>query len=108
MKSFSGRSFGSKAIEPLSRSTRKLVCKQMPLAQPQLMSNAAGVAVRDPVSRTGKPLSVELGPGLTETIYLGIHRSLKSIAYKTVASIFPAALHCIPSFERRSGSLLLQ
>lgn len=40
----------------------------------------AGVTVGDPVLRTGKPLSVELGPGLMETIYDGIQRPLKSIA----------------------------
>lgn len=34
----------------------------------------------DPVKRTGKPLSVELGPGLMETIYDGIQRPLKAIS----------------------------
>lgn len=38
------------------------------------------MTVGDPVVRTGKPLSVELGPGLMETIYDGIQRPLKSIA----------------------------
>ena len=50
----------------------------------------AGVTVGDPVLRTGKPLSVELGPGirfsrgilikgLMESIYDGIQRPLKAI-----------------------------
>jgi V-type H+-transporting ATPase subunit A len=39
----------------------------------------AGLTVGDPVWRTGKPLSVELGPGLMETIYDGIQRPLKAI-----------------------------
>ena len=39
----------------------------------------AGVTVGDPVVRTGKPLSVELGPGLMENIYDGVQRPLKSI-----------------------------
>ncbi len=43
----------------------------------------AGVTVGDPVMRTGKPLSVELGPGLMETIYDGIQRPLKSIPSPT-------------------------
>ena len=39
----------------------------------------AGVTVGDPVLRAGKWLSVELGPGLMETIYDGIQRPLKTI-----------------------------
>lgn len=34
----------------------------------------------DGVERTGKPLSVELGPGLLTTIFDGIQRPLKAIA----------------------------
>lgn len=45
----------------------------------QVYEETAGVAVGDPVMRTGKPLSVELGPGLMETIYDGIQRPLKEI-----------------------------
>lgn len=45
----------------------------------QVYEETAGVAVGDPVLRTGKPLSVELGPGLMETIYDGIQRPLKEI-----------------------------
>jgi flagellar biosynthesis/type III secretory pathway ATPase len=37
----------------------------------------AGLTVGDPVLRTGKPLSVELGPGLMGNIYDGIQRPLK-------------------------------
>lgn len=40
----------------------------------QVYEETAGVTVGDPVLRTGKPLSVELGPGLMETIYDGIQR----------------------------------
>jgi V-type H+-transporting ATPase subunit A len=35
--------------------------------------------VGDPVLRSGKPLSVELGPGLMSNIYDGIQRPLKAI-----------------------------
>lgn len=45
------------------------------------------MAVGDPVYRTGKPLSVELGPGLMETIYDGIQRPLKQI-YSESGSIY--------------------
>ena len=43
----------------------------------QVYEETAGVSVGDPVLRTGKPLSVELGPGLMETIYDGIQRPLE-------------------------------
>ncbi|XBW38071.1 hypothetical protein QEN19_003658 [Hanseniaspora menglaensis] len=45
----------------------------------QVYEETAGVSVGDPVLRTGKPLSVELGPGLMETIYDGIQRPLEDI-----------------------------
>lgn len=37
----------------------------------------AGLAVGDPVTRTNKPLSVELGPGIMGSIFDGIQRPLK-------------------------------
>ncbi|KAI9676438.1 MAG: H(+)-transporting V1 sector ATPase subunit A [Caeruleum heppii] len=46
----------------------------------QVYEETAGVTVGDPVVRTGKPLSVELGPGLMETIYDGIQRPLRAIS----------------------------
>lgn len=45
----------------------------------QVYEETAGVTVGDPVLRTGKPLSVELGPGLMETIYDGVQRPLRAI-----------------------------
>jgi vacuolar-type H+-ATPase catalytic subunit A/Vma1 len=42
----------------------------------------AGVTVGDPVLKTGKPLSVELGPGLCGNIYDGIQRPLKVVSIK--------------------------
>lgn len=38
----------------------------------QVYEETAGVTIGDPVVRSGKPLSVEIGPGLMETIYDGI------------------------------------
>jgi len=35
-------------------------------------SYIAGLTYGDPILRTGKPLSVELGPGILETIFDGI------------------------------------
>ncbi len=46
----------------------------------QVYEDTAGLTVGDGVERTGKPLSVELGPGLLTTIFDGIQRPLKAIA----------------------------
>jgi len=46
----------------------------------QVYEETSGMSIGDPVLRTGKPLSVELGPGLMSNIYDGIQRPLKSIA----------------------------
>ncbi len=51
-----------------------------PLVGLQVYEDTAGLTVGDGVERTGKPLSVELGPGLLTTIFDGIQRPLKAIA----------------------------
>ncbi|KAI4209575.1 MAG: hypothetical protein LQ351_007519 [Letrouitia transgressa] len=65
----------------------------------QVYEETAGVTVGDPVMRTEKPLSVELGPGLMETIYDGIQRPLKSIS-KAAASIYIPRGISVPSLDR--------
>ena len=54
--------------------------------------DAAGLSVGDPVLRTGKPLSVELGPGLMETIYDGIQRPLKEISTDSGSIYIPSGI----------------
>merc|ERR1711939_355462 len=66
----------------------------------QVYEETAGVTVGDPVLRTGKPLSVELGPGLMETIYDGIQRPLKTIAGETDSIYIPRGIS-IPSLDRK-------
>ncbi|KAK6441378.1 vacuolar protein sorting-associated protein 1 [Oleoguttula sp. CCFEE 5521] len=65
----------------------------------QVYEETAGVTVGDPVIRTGKPLSVELGPGLMETIYDGIQRPLKSIAEVSDSIYIPRGVD-VPSLNR--------
>ncbi|KAK4694153.1 V-type H+-transporting ATPase subunit A, partial [Lecanoromycetidae sp. Uapishka_2] len=65
----------------------------------QVYEETAGVSVGDPVSRTGKPLSVELGPGLMEKIYDGIQRSLKTIADETGSIYIPRGI-ALPALDR--------
>jgi V-type H+-transporting ATPase subunit A len=45
----------------------------------QVYEETSGVTVGDPVLKTGKPLSVELGPGICNSIFDGIQRPLKDI-----------------------------
>ena len=44
------------------------------------------------MTRTGKPLSVELGPGLMETIYDGIQRPLKAISDQSKGIYIPRGI----------------
>ncbi|KAI8642118.1 V-type proton ATPase catalytic subunit A [Parasitella parasitica] len=53
----------------------------------QVYEETGGLTVGDPVLRSGKPLSVELGPGLMSNIYDGIQRPLKAIQ-ETSQSIY--------------------
>lgn len=62
-------------------------------------SPIAGVTVGDPVYRTGKPLSVELGPGLMETIYDGIQRPLKAISTEADSIYIPRGI-AVPALNR--------
>jgi V/A-type H+-transporting ATPase subunit A len=52
------------------------------LASIQVYEETAGVGPGEPVKPTGQTLSVELGPGLLETIYDGIQRPLKNLEEK--------------------------
>lgn len=52
----------------------------------QVYEETAGLMVNDPVLRTHKPLSVELGPGILGNIFDGIQRPLKTIAKGLVMS----------------------
>jgi len=45
----------------------------------QVYEDTSGLKPGEPVESTGQPLSVELGPGILESIYDGIQRPLKSI-----------------------------
>lgn len=65
----------------------------------QVYEETAGVTVGDPVTRTGKPLSVELGPGLMETIYDGIQRPLKGIFDKSESIYIPRGI-AVPALDR--------
>lgn len=65
----------------------------------QVYEETAGVTVGDPVIRSGKPLSVELGPGLMETIYDGIQRPLRSISEVSDSIYIPRGI-AVPALNR--------
>ncbi|KAK5116142.1 H(+)-transporting V1 sector ATPase subunit A [Meristemomyces frigidus] len=65
----------------------------------QVYEETAGVTVGDPVVRTGQPLSVELGPGLMETIYDGIQRPLKAISDASGSIYIPRGID-VPKLDR--------
>lgn len=65
----------------------------------QVYEETAGVTVGDPVLRTGKPLLVELGPGLMENIYDGIQRPLKSIKEVSNSIYIPRGID-VPALNR--------
>jgi len=49
----------------------------------QVYEETYGIGVGEPVVSSGGPLTVELGPGLLESIYDGIQRPLEKLAQKT-------------------------
>lgn len=65
----------------------------------KLTRKLAGLRVGDPVRRTGKPLSVELGPGLLDNIYDGIQRPLAKIAEITNSIYIPRGI-ALPALDR--------
>ena len=97
------KSFESRQIKLLFRSTKKLVRMDEVLniknGMLLIFRLLAGVTVGDPVLRSGKPLSVELGPGLMETIYDGIQRPLRSISDVSKSIYIPRGID-IPSLNR--------
>ncbi|KID98539.1 vacuolar ATP synthase catalytic subunit A, partial [Metarhizium majus ARSEF 297] len=66
----------------------------------QVYEETAGVKVGDPVARSGKPLSVELGPGLLNGIYDGIQRPLEEISNVSKTIYIPRGIS-VASLDRK-------
>jgi V-type H+-transporting ATPase subunit A len=75
---------GAKMFELVKVGWDKLVGEIIKLdgdsASIQCYEDTSGLTVGDPVMRTKKPLSVQLGPGILEEIFDGIQRPLEVIA----------------------------
>lgn len=69
------------------------------MATIQVYEETSGVTVGDPVLRTGKPLSVELGPGIMGSIFDGIQRPLKDICELTQSIYIPKGVNT-PALSR--------
>ncbi|KAI1199621.1 ATP synthase alpha/beta family, nucleotide-binding domain-containing protein [Nemania serpens] len=67
----------------------------------QVYEETAGLTVGDPVQRTGKPLSVELGPGLLHNIYDGIQRPLEKIQKQSQSIYIPRGV-AAPALDRET------
>jgi len=68
----------------------------------QVYEETSGLTVGDPVLRTRKPLSVELGPGIMGSIFDGIQRPLEHIA-KTSRSIYIPRGVNTPALDKSSS-----
>lgn len=68
------------------------------MASIQVYEDTAGIGPGAPVVTTGAPLSVELGPGLIETMYDGIQRPLVGM-YEAVGSNITRGID-VPSLDR--------
>lgn len=69
------------------------------MATIQVYEETSGVTVGDPVLRTGKPLSVELGPGILGSIFDGIQRPLKDINELSQSIYIPKGVN-VPALSR--------
>jgi len=76
-----------KLFDVVRVSNRRLIGEVIELrgdkASIQVYEETSGLGPGDPVESTGLPLSVELGPGLIESIFDGIQRPLTDIREKT-------------------------
>ncbi|MEK6982807.1 MAG: V-type ATP synthase subunit A [Candidatus Micrarchaeota archaeon] len=62
----------------------------------QVYEDTSGVKPGEPVVSTGKPLSVELGPGILKNIYDGIQRPLKFIEEKSGGAFIKRGILAYP------------
>ena len=78
---------GAKMFEVVRVGDEKLMGEIIELdgdtAAIQVYEETGGVGPGEPVERTGRTMSVELGPGLLESFYDGIQRPLKVIEEKS-------------------------
>jgi len=67
----------------------------------QVYEDTSGLTVDDPVLRTKKPLSVELGPGILGNIFDGIQRPLQTIAHACGDCFIPRGVN-VPALDPKA------
>ena len=67
----------------------------------QVYEETAGLGPGEPVESTGRPLSVELGPGLISSIYDGIQRPLDKILEVTGGNLLMRGVEVAPLNEEK-------
>jgi len=65
----------------------------------QVYEETSGIGPGDPVVTTGEPLSVELGPGLIESMFDGIQRPLDALMEASQSSFLKKGIS-VPSLNR--------
>jgi len=68
----------------------------------QVYEETSGLTVGDPVLKTGKPLSVELGPGICDNIFDGIQRPLRSIQQLSQSIYIPRGIST-PALDQKKS-----
>jgi len=72
-----------------SRLVGEIIRLELDMATIQVYEETSGLTVGDPVTCTGQPLSLQLGPGVMGRIYDGIQRPLEKIAELTQSIYIP-------------------
>ena len=93
---------GTKMFEVVRVGWEKLVGEIIKIegdtASIQVYEDTAGLAVGDPVVKTGKPLALELGPGIVNNIFDGIQRPLERIERESQSVFIPRGVD-VPSLD---------
>jgi V-type H+-transporting ATPase subunit A len=96
---------GAKMYELVKVGWDKLVGEIIKLdgdtASIQCYEDTSGLTVGDPVMRTKEPLSVQLGPGILETIFDGIQRPLETIAKMSGSVFVPKGVDVVSLDEKK-------
>jgi len=71
----------------------EIIRLEFDMATIQVYEETSGLTVGDPVVCTGKPLSLQLGPGVMGRIYDGIQRPLEKIAEVTKSIYIPRGVN---------------
>lgn len=93
---------GSKMFDVVYVSEKRLMGEIIELkgdlASIQVYEETGGIGVGEPVYLTGQPLTVELGPGIVQSIYDGIQRPL-DIIYERAGNFITRGIH-LPALDR--------